>query len=105
MKYWSGPNFGPDNKNIINIRTGLNIVQNWSSSEFDTVRNFVRISLMLKKNQTDPKYIEVIFEFSLLKSVPIIRPKRISSTVESGRSLDVKTDDLGKYESRRSRVD
>ena len=28
MKYRSGPDFGPANKKIINIWTGLNIVQN-----------------------------------------------------------------------------
>ena len=80
MKYWSGPDFGTDNKNIINIRTGFNIVKNWSNS------------LMFRK--TGPiRNTVVIFEFSFLKP----------STVDSGRSLSVKVDDPGKDESRRSR--
>ena len=57
-------------KNIINIRTGFNIVKNWSNS------------LMFRK--TGPiRNTVVIFEFSFLKP----------STVDSGRSLGVKADD------------
>ena len=67
-------------KNIINIRTGFNIVKNWSNS------------LMFRK--TGPiRNTVVIFEFSFLKP----------SWDDSGRSLGVKADDPWKDESRRSR--
>ena len=89
--FWSGSVLKPWNiglvrlsvritKNIINIRTGFNIVKNWSNS------------LMFRK--TGPiRNTVVIFEFSFLKP----------STVDSGRSLSVKVDDPGEDESRRSR--
>ena len=88
--FWSGSVLKPWNiglvrisvritKNIINIRTGFNIVKNWSNS------------LMFRK--TGPiRNTVVIFEFSFLKP----------SMVDSGRSLSVKVDDPRKDESRRS---
>ena len=66
----SGPNFAPDNKKIINIRTGLNIVQNWSNSEFDTVRNSVQISLMLRKTRPIRNSHFWVFMFEIRTNYP-----------------------------------
>ena len=76
-KYWSGPDFGPDNKTIINILTAL-----LTSLKIGPFQNLIQFGIWSRIHSCleKPDRSEiVIFEFSsFLKSLPIICPKRVS---------------------------